>query len=372
MELTPARHHWVQLPESRIRMSIQENISLAQYTTFKIGGNARFFCIVKTVDELLEAVLFAKTKNVPFFVLGGGSNILVSDNGFDGLVIKMEIVGKEIKDKGCEVGAGEMWDDFVEWTLEQGFNGLENLSAIPGTVGAAPVQNIGAYGVEVGQFISAVHVFDTQTMRENDISARDCHFGYRYSLFKKEKNRYIVTSVYFTLKKDGKVNIEYKDLKQFFNDQVSVVDVPAQQSLPTPVQVRKAVIDIRWHKLPDWNTWGTAGSFFKNPVITQTHFDELKAKYPGLPGFPEISAGAGTSSAKSSMIKIPLGWILDNICHAKGMLKGGVGTYEKQALVIVTKPGATSADVVAFTQGLMKQVKDTTGITIEAEVEWVN
>ena len=336
-------------------MIIQENISLAQYTTFKIGGNAHFFCKVTTVDELKEAVIFAKEKSVPFFVLGGGSNILIADEGFNGLVIKMDIEGKKIQDQIITAGAGESWDDFVDYTVKQGFNGLENLSSIPGTVGAAPVQNIGAYGVEVGQFISSVNVFDTQTMKEVELSVRECHFGYRYSLFKKEKGRYIVTLVNFSLKRDGKVNVEYKDLKEKFTQ-------------ATPSQVREAVIDIRRHKLPDWNKWGTAGSFFKNPVITQAHFDELKAKYPGLPGFPENDA----NGKSNDQIKIPLGWVLDNVCNAKGLLRGGVGTYEKQALVIVTKPGATASEVVEFTQDLMKQVKEKTGIIVEAEVEWVN
>jgi UDP-N-acetylmuramate dehydrogenase len=350
-------------------MIIQEHIALAQYTTFKIGGNARFFCVVTSLDELREAVSFAKERKAPFFVLGGGSNILVSDNGFDGLVIKIEIRGKKIQAPMADghiqitVGAGEIWDDFVEYTVKEGFNGLENLSAIPGTVGAAPVQNIGAYGAEVGRSISAVRVLDARTMVEKDITARDCHFGYRHSLFKKEKGRYIVISVDFSLKRDGEVNIEYKDLKEFFNDRASMSD-----GRVTPAQVRAAVIDIRRRKLPDWNKWGTAGSFFKNPVVSQAHFDELAAKYPGLPGFRERDS----SGEPNGQVKIPLGWILDNVCRAKGMMNGAVGAYEKQALVIVTKPGATAGEVVSFTQDLMEQVKEKTGIIIEAEVEWVN
>ena len=343
-------------------MKIQENILLAPYTTFKIGGKARFFCIVKSSKDVEQAVLFAKKNSVPFFILGGGSNILISDEGFNGLVIKMEIIGKDINDSisndsMINVGAGENWDSFVEWTLDNGFNGLENLSSIPGTVGAAPVQNIGAYGAEAGQFVNSVKAFDTKTMKEIEISARDCHFGYRNSLFKKEKGRYVITHVNFSLKKDGKVNIEYKDLKEYFaGKDVSTSDV------------RNAVIYIRKNKLPDWTVWGTAGSFFKNPVISKEKFDELKGKYPSLPGFHEV----GESGKPNDQIKIPLGWVLDNICKAKGMMNGSVGTYEKQALVIVTKSGATAKEVVDFTQDLMKQVKDKIGVTVEAEVEWVN
>ncbi|HTK33046.1 MAG TPA: UDP-N-acetylmuramate dehydrogenase [Candidatus Paceibacterota bacterium] len=365
-------------------MKIQENIPLAQFTTFKIGGSARFFCIVTSAADLKKSLEFAKEKNVTFFVLGGGSNLLISDEGFHGLVIKMEIKKKMINDQQIiTAGAGEMWDDFVAWTLEQGFNGLENLSAIPGTVGATPVQNIGAYGVEAGQFISKVRAFDTHMMKEVEIAGRDCHFGYRNSLFKHEKGRYIITHVDFALKKDGKVNVEYKDLKEYFEKvtEPAPFSRPAKLAtqplrsdkfrsfkssgsvtpVPTPLHVREAVIDIRWHKLPDWNTWGTAGSFFKNPIITQEKFDQLKAKYPGMPGFRDVGG-----------VKIPLGWILDNVCHLKGVMIGGVGTYEKQALVIVTKPGVKAKEVVDFTHDLMKQVKGATGITIEAEVEWVN
>ncbi len=346
-------------------MKILENIQLAEYTTFKIGGPARFFCSVKSVDDVKQAVTFAKEKNIPFFVLGGGSNLLIADAGFNGLVIKVEIMGiTNNEDEIISAGAGEMWDDFVDYTIKNGLNGIENLSAIPGTVGAAPVQNIGAYGVEVGYLISAVNAFDTKEMKEVEISPRDCHFGYRNSMFKHEKGRYVITHVDFKLKRDGKVSIEYKDLKEYLNK----VTADGGNMLIAPLQVREAVINVRWNKLPDWNTWGTAGSFFKNPVVSKEKFDELKNKYPELPGFPEVDA----NGKSNGQVKIPLGWILDNVCKAKGVTNGGVGTYKNQALVIVTKVGATATEVVNFTQGLMKQVKDATGITVEAEVEWVN
>jgi UDP-N-acetylmuramate dehydrogenase len=251
-------------------------------------------------------------------------------------------------------GAGEQWDVLVEQTVEHGLFGLENLSAIPGTVGAAPVQNIGAYGFEAGNRIVKVCALDTKIMDFVELSNTDCHFSYRDSLFKKEKGRYIITRVDFALSKDGKVDIEYKDLKDYFSEKGI-----ASLSLKN---VREAVINVRWGKLPDWKLWGTAGSFFKNPIIAANKFAELKNKYPELLGFPE----------PDGLVKVSLGWVLDNICNVKGMKKGHVQVYEKQALVLVTKPGATSEEVVSLAQELIDMVKEKTGIEIEGEVEWVN
>lgn len=339
-------------------MNILEHVRLAEYTTLRIGGPARFFCNVTNEDELHEAVTFAHNKKLPIFILGSGSNILMSDAGFDGLVIKMEITGMDFDNKidniTVSVGAGEQWDSFVENVVERGLFGVENLSAIPGTVGAAPVQNIGAYGSEASQVITKVRVLDTNKMNFLDISNKDCDFSYRESLFKKNKGKYIITRVEFMLTKKGKANIEYKELSDYFSKK-GVTD-------PNLKEVRSAVIDIRWAKLPDWKLWGTAGSFFKNPIISADKFIILKKMYPELPGFSETDG----------RVKISLGWILDKVCHVKGMSKGNVGVYEKQALVLVTKPGATAEEVVSLANDLMVMVKEKTGIDIEGEVEWVN
>jgi len=335
-------------------MKISEHVILAPYTTFKIGGPADFFCSVTSEDDVCEAVEFAKKKKIPFFVIGGGSNILISDKGFPGLVILNEMKGIAIEGDVISAAAGEFWDGFVEYTVSKGFSGLENLSSIPGTVGASAVQNLGAYGVTSGQLIYSVRALDTQTMKFVELSNVDCSFEYRDSMFKHEKGRYVITGVDFKLEKGGKVNIEYKDLKEYF--------AAKKINAPTPREVREAVISIRANKLPDWKLWGTAGSFFKNPVVSAEKYAALKEKYPDLPGFPEADG----------KVKLALAWILDNICHAKGMMNGNVGTYEKQALVFVAKPGATAAEVVELAQELMKRVKDATGVTIEGEVEWVN
>jgi len=371
-------------------MTFSENIPLAQYTTFKIGGPARFLCIVKSEADILSAILFAKEKGLSFFVLGGGSNILVSDAGYKGLVIKNEIKGIGEGegdglehgfpiDKGAKVfnvGAGENWDQFVKFAVESEYYGIENLSAIPGVVGATPVQNIGAYGVDVSTTIVNVRAYDVVQEKFVDISNTDCHFEYRSSIFKKSKNKFIISRVDFRLIKNGKINIGYKDLQNYFkekSEREGLASGPGRESptsdtydtsdtVPTLQQVRDAVIYIRSQKLPDWKQWGTAGSFFKNPVISKESFDLLQKKYPDLPGFPE----------SDGRVKVALGWILDKVCGAKGLVMGNVETYEKQALVLVSKPGATASEVIHMSDELIKIVKAKTGIEIEAEVEWVN
>lgn len=358
-------------------MEIKENIRLAPYTTFKIGGPARYFCTVTDEDEVVEAVRFAKKNELRFFVLGGGSNILVSDSGFDGLVIKNEIVGKKFSDQttgqgiggengrkingesvvisepvSLAVGGGYDWEKLVRETVEDGLYGLENLSAIPGTVGAAPVQNIGAYGADASNAIHSVHAYDVDAGDFVEFSNKECRFGYRDSLFKQKKGKYIITTVTFVLSRNGRVNIGYKDLKDYFSEK--------NNSSPSLKEVRAAVVEIRKNKLPDWRHWGTAGSFFKNPIIAKKEFEVLKAKYPGLPGFVE----------PDGRVKISLGWILDKVCDFRGLTVGNVGTYEKQALVLVTRPGATAREVVDFAVNVMDRVKEKTGITIEGEVDW--
>jgi UDP-N-acetylmuramate dehydrogenase len=339
-------------------MTIQEHIPLASYTTFKIGGPARFFCHATSDADVVEAVTFARAKNVPVFILGGGSNILIGDEGFDGLVIHMGMMGiSEQKQDGkslLSAAAGEQWDTFVEYAVERGLYGIENLSAIPGTVGAAPVQNIGAYGAEASETIFRVHALDTTTMLFVELLGGQCQFSYRDSLFKKEKGRYIITRVDFLLDPHGSVNTTYKDVADYF--------AKKNMQSPTIAEVREAVTNIRWGKLPDWKLWGTAGSFFKNPIISANDFMRLKQIYPELPGYPE----------PDGRVKVSLGWILDKVCNAKGLCRGNVCAYEKQALVLVSKPGATSEEVVALAQELMNCVKEKTGIVIEGEVEWVN
>lgn len=340
-------------------MKLYENVPLAPYTTFKIGGPARFFCTVASGPGLIEAVTLAHREKRRILVLGGGSNVLIPDAGFTGVVIKNEIKGKAIIPLGgtsyrLSAGAGEIWDEIVQLAVDNGLHGIENLSSIPGTIGAAPVQNIGAYGTDLSHVIEKVRALDTKMMEYVELSPEDCRFDYRDSIFKHRKGRYIITQVDLKLMKGGKVDISYKDLRDYFER--------AKNPKPTLQEVRNAVIDIRSKKLPDWRKWGTAGSFFKNPIISRKRFDKIKEKYPELPGYEEMDG----------RMKVPLGWILDNICHIKGQMVNNVGTYENQALVIVTKPGATATQVVERAKEIMDMVEKMTTIKVEAEVEWVN
>ena len=335
---------------------IEENISLANLNTFKTGGVARYFIRVHFVDDIKNAVLFANKENVPFFVLGGGSNILIPDQGFEGLVIKIEIDGVEWSSEGgfvlALVGAGKKWDNFVSLAVEKGFFGVENLSGIPGTVGASPVQNIGAYGAEVGSTILWVEVFDTSSLETKKLSNLECQFGYRDSIFKKpEGKNFVITRVCFRLSKESKLNTDYADVKKFFSEK--------NIKNPTISDLRNAILEIREGKLPDLKKYGTAGSFFKNPIVNKKLFDELKKKYPELPSYETDVA---------NKVKVSLAWILDKVCGLKGAREGNVGTYKNQPLVIVNFGGGTTAEIENLASRIISTVKEKTGIEIEVEV----
>lgn len=337
-------------------MKILEYIPLSGHTTFKIGGVARYFCVVTTVDELKEALSFARSKKIPFFVLGGGSNVLVGDVGFSGLVIKMGIVGMNRDFALVTAWAGESWDGLVAKTVEWNLWGLENLSLIPGTVGAAPVQNIGAYGVEVKDVIESVRTIDTQTGAERVFSNTECCFGYRTSIFKNpEYKKYIIVSVMFKLRPgtagNSLVNISYKDLMTYFAAKGSAT--------PTQGEIRDAVIAIRTGKFPDLTHIGTAGSFWKNPIISREHLAMIQSKYPLIPSF----------TVDDSHVKVPLAWILDNVCGLKGFSMGRAALYTKQPLVLVVELGALASDVDRLVSHVALLVKEKTGIEIEREVE---
>lgn len=343
-------------------MKIEKNILLKDYATFRIGGPAKFFCIAKSEDDVLEAVGFSKKNKIPFFILGGGSNILIGDTGFQGIVIKMEMKGIEIEDLENEgeskkvrvkVAPGENWDEFVEKMVENGYYGIENLSLIPGTVGGAPVQNIGAYGSEAKDTIESVYVLDTKEDQYKTFSNKECKFDYRWSIFKEEPRRYVVLRVDFILEKEGKLNTTYKDVKDYLEFH--------KIKNPKLKQIRDAVVDIRTHKLPNVKDYGTAGSFFKNVIVPVAKAKELVAKYPEMK----------VHEVNSRKVKIPLAWILDHVCGFKGVRIGDVGTYKSQALVLVNYGKATAAEVESLAQKMVDAVYKETGIEIFPEVEYV-
>ncbi len=355
-------------------MIIQENVPLAPFTTFRIGGSARFFAQAQSISDIQEALEFASGKNpsgqvLKIFVLGGGSNILISDAGFDGLVIKNEVKGIfEEKVEGEADGqtreriiasAGESWDTLVKYTVEiKNLYGLENLSAIPGTVGASPVQNIGAYGIEVKDLIEWVEVYNPTTKEIEKLSNADCRFGYRDSIFKHERKNNVILRVAFLLTQNGKLSIDYKDLKRYFAEQAIV---------PLLHTVREAIISIRKNKLPDLSKLGTAGSFFRNVVVSQAEYQNLLKKFPLVPAF-SVNA---SYDPKDGSVKVPVGWVLDKICGFKGVRRGDVGVYQNQALVLVNFGQGTALEVKKLADEMTACVKAKTGLNITPEVEMI-
>lgn len=334
-----------------VLMIIEENIPLGPLTTFGIGGNARFFVRVKSIEELKESLNFARDKKLTTFVLGGGSNVLIDDAGFDGLVIKIELRGVEEKEDTLIAVAGESWDALVERAVAKGLWGIENLSGIPGTVGGAVVQNIGAYGQALSETLEWVDVYDTVAEEERQLTKTEYQSGYRDSIFKKEPGRYVIVRAALELRKNGKPVMSYKDLAERFKDQ-----------MPTLSQIRTAVLEIRANKFPNLRDEGTAGSFFKNPILPEAEARTLQAKYPNMPIFP---------LPESKDIKVPLGWFLDyrhKVIDARGLKVGGARMYEKQFLVLVATKGSSSRDVKTLASIVAQKVKDICGIDIEPEV----
>jgi UDP-N-acetylmuramate dehydrogenase len=338
-------------------MIFEEQIPLAPLTTFRIGGLARYFCIATSEAEVIEAFAFARARSLSTFVLGDGSNVLVGDAGFSGLVIQMGLKGIKESVSGdvvrVEVGAGESWDGLVDFCVQNGYWGMENLSLIPGTVGAAPVQNIGAYGCESKDIIESVRVIDSATGAARTLTNAECLFGYRDSLFKGPVGKsLIITNVTFVLSTVPRPNLAYKDLKEYFAKGTSV---------PALADIRAATISIRQSKFPDLFRFGTAGSFWKNPIISADAFAVLKTAHSLIPSYP----------APSGRVKIPLAWILDVVCGLKGHAKGRVRLFEQQPLVLTVEFGATAGEVEAFAREIEDIVASKTGIIIEREVNSV-
>jgi UDP-N-acetylmuramate dehydrogenase len=330
------------------------NEKLSQYTTLKIGGVADYLAVVKSVEELKAALQFANANTAtPPLILGGGSNVLCNDDGYRGLVIINKILGYEVQAESddvvtLQVGSGEVFDEVIKRTIKDGYWGLENLSAIPGSVGATPIQNVGAYGVEIANAIEEVSATNIETDESKNFTPEECQFSYRDSFFKTSAGKkWCVTHVSYKLSKKPNPNLSYQDLQ------------PLQEKGDLQqIDIREHVVMVRGGKFPDWQTVGTAGSFFKNPIINQDLFNMLVSKYPDLPSY----------SVNDELVKVPLGWVLDKICNLKGYQNGPVRLYEKQALVLVAEIGATATQVEEFASFIIDTVREKTSIEIEREV----
>jgi UDP-N-acetylmuramate dehydrogenase len=337
-------------------MNIQENISLKPFNTFGIAKKARFFTSADSNESLKQALTWAKLNQQNVLVLGGGSNILLISD-FEGLVIKVELKGiqtvREDEDHiWVKVGAGEVWHDWVMYAIAQNWAGLENLSLIPGTVGASPMQNIGAYGVEIKEVFENLEALDRTSLHIKTFSSDDCGFGYRESVFKHQlKDQYVICSVTFKLKKVPEFKVEYGAIQDVLKEKG--VEKLSLRS------VSDAVISIRKSKLPDPAEIGNAGSFFKNPTINSDHFEKLKAQFPSLPGYP---SGEG--------VKVPAGWLIEQ-AGWKGKRIGDVGVHEKQALVLVNYGEGDGAAIKDLSERVRESVKVKFGIELSPEVNFI-
>ncbi len=325
-------------------------LPLESRNTFGLPAIAELAYEITTPDQLTGLMADILNQGSAWRVLGGGSNVVLP-NTLSGSTLLMNITGREIIDSNdlfteVAVGAGENWHDLVVWTLEHNLPGLENLALIPGTVGAAPIQNIGAYGAEVADYLDSVEAFDCKGQTFVTLSKTNCHFAYRDSYFKKNPGRYIVTKVVFKLPKAWAPRLTYADLaRQFLN-----------HPSPSAQEIFAAVCNIRQSKLPDPKVIGNAGSFFQNPIVDTAQYENLLAQHPSLVSYPDAT---GTR-------KLAAGWLVDQ-CGFKGYRSGPAGVYEKQALVLVNHGGATANDILELASTIQKKVKERFGVELQIE-----
>ncbi|MFH4967830.1 UDP-N-acetylmuramate dehydrogenase [Gaetbulibacter sp. M240] len=334
-------------------MKVLKNISLKPYNSFGIDVLANTFAPISSISDLKQILL--ENRENKKLILGGGSNMLLTQD-FDGLIIKIDLKGIQVIDENndwvyVEVQAGENWHEFVLWCLNKNYGGLENLSLIPGNVGTAPIQNIGAYGVELKDNFISCEALDISTLKLNTFTLKDCQFGYRSSIFKNEgKGKYIITSVIFKLSKnDHKLHIDYGAITSELEKM--------QITTPTIQDVSKAVISIRQQKLPDPKLIGNSGSFFKNPIITKSHYETLLKNFSTMPSYP----------VSDTEVKVPAGWLIEQ-AGFKGKRFGNYGVHKNQALVLVNYGGAKGSDILELATLIQKTIKKLFNVSIEPEV----
>jgi len=346
-------------------MMVQENVPLSPLTTLKVGGAAKFFIEAKTITDVGEAVSFARSRNLPLFALGGGSNLVIADSGWPGLVLKIALHGMEERSEDgktlFEVGAGEQWDKFVARAVAGNCAGVECLSGIPGSVGGTPVQNVGAYGQEVAETVTSVLVFDLEDGQVRELCAQACGFSYRTSIFNTTaRGRYIILRVTYALMPGGAPRIQYADLKKHF---------AGWGVTPTLTDTREAVRRIRASKAmlitPGDEDCRSAGSFFKNPVLTPEQYAELTkraaAKGLEIPSYPALEARRKVSAA----------WLVEHSGFSKGYSSGRVGISRKHALAIVNRGDATAAEIVAMKEHIQQRVEAIWGVRLDPEPVFV-
>jgi UDP-N-acetylmuramate dehydrogenase len=336
-------------------MQFHQNFNLSHLNTFGIQSAAEYFAAFNNIDELNKQL--NQLPKEPLMILGGGSNILITQ-AIQGTVLQNKIMGIDIIEETeneviVRVGAGEVWHDFVMWAVKNNYGGVENLSLIPGSVGAGPMQNIGAYGVEIKDVLLNVEAFHIQNREVHTFSNEACEFGYRESIFKRYlKGAYIIAYVSFRLSKSPELNLEYGAIREVLNER--------NINNPSIKDVSDAVIHIRQSKLPDPKIIGNAGSFFKNPAVTKEHFEELQKRYPNIPAYP----------LNENHVKVPAGWLIEQ-AGWKGKDFGSYGVHDKQALVLVNRGGASGQEIFDLSTQIMEDIHQKFGIALEREVNVV-
>lgn len=335
-------------------MDIHTNIPLKNFTTMKLGGNARFLAEIRQQSEIPLIYKNAKENNLPIFVLGGGSNIIIRDEGFNGIVLRMRISGFEVLSQDSSsatvrIGAGELWDSVVKRSVDMRLSGIEAMSAIPGTAGAGPIQNVGAYGQEIADTLEYVEAYDTKTSTFVKLTKDQCKFSYRDSIFKNsEKDRYIITYIILKLSKNLPQPPFYDSLQKYFDDN--------NISIFTQEIIRNSVIQIRKDKLPDPKILPNSGSFFKNTLIEEWRLNDLKKIAPNIPVY----------DMGDKKYKIPSGWLIEN-AGLKGQLINGIRIYDKNALVLVNESAKSVNDLHIARNTIINQVREKFRIELEQE-----
>ena len=332
-------------------LTLKEHLSLKPFNTFGVDVRAQLFGEARDEAEVRQALTLAAQRGLPLRVIGGGSNLLLTGD-VPALVLRMASRGRRILADGervlIEAEAGEPWHPFVLWSLEQGLAGLENLSLIPGTVGAAPMQNIGAYGVEIKDVFAGLTALDRETGELRDFALADCAFGYRDSLFKHQADRWVILRVRFALRRSAQLHLDYGPIRQH-------LDAQGIQA-PTPLDVSRAVCAIRSEKLPDPARLGNAGSFFKNPLVPAEQAERLGAEHPELVAYP----------AAEGQVKLAAGWLIER-AGWKGFRDGDAGVHERQALVLVNYGQATGSQLLGLARRIQADIAARFGVTLEIE-----